>query len=83
MGPHVHGPGDAEEIILVEKIALEDERVKAEIAKLNLPQGTVVLSDPWNYGTVIDASPLLKPTEFDQGRMVSMTPDACISASCT
>ncbi|KAI4109207.1 MAG: hypothetical protein L6R37_000638 [Teloschistes peruensis] len=51
LGPHVHGPGDAEEIILVEKIALEDERVKAEIAKLNLPQGTVVLSDPWNYGS--------------------------------
>lgn len=67
----------------MEKIALEDERVKAEIAKLNLPQGTVVLSDPWNYGTVIDASPPLESTELDQGRMVSMTTDACISASYT
>ncbi|KAI4260893.1 MAG: hypothetical protein LQ352_000048 [Teloschistes flavicans] len=51
LGPNVHGPGDAEEIILVEKIALEDERVKAEIAKLDLPRGTAILSDPWNYGS--------------------------------
>jgi primary-amine oxidase len=34
----------------VEKIALEDEGVKAEIAKLQLPEGTVVISDPWIYG---------------------------------
>ena len=37
---------------MVEKIALEDEGVKAEIAKLNLPEGTVLISDPWGYGTV-------------------------------
>jgi primary-amine oxidase len=24
--------------------------VKAEIAKLQLPEGTVVISDPWIYG---------------------------------
>jgi len=35
---------------MVEKIALEDEAVKAEIAKLKLPEGTVVISDPWIYG---------------------------------
>ncbi|KAL8695390.1 MAG: hypothetical protein Q9218_000149 [Villophora microphyllina] len=51
LGPSIHGPGDAEEILLIEKIALEDERVKAEIAKLQLPQGTAIISDPWIYGS--------------------------------
>jgi len=50
LGPNVHSSGDGEEIVLVEKIALEDEFVKAEIAKLQLPEGTVVISDPWIYG---------------------------------
>jgi primary-amine oxidase len=36
---------------LVEKIALEDPGVQAEIAKLKLPEGTVVISDPWIYGS--------------------------------
>jgi hypothetical protein len=35
---------------MVEKNALEDEGVKAEIAKLQLPEGTVVCADPWIYG---------------------------------
>ena len=48
--PNVHGPGDAEEIVLTEKLALEDEGVKAEIAKLGLPEGTAVVIDPWIYG---------------------------------
>ncbi|KAL8718771.1 MAG: hypothetical protein Q9225_004134 [Loekoesia sp. 1 TL-2023] len=51
LGPNIHGPGDAEEILLVEKIALEDEGVKAEIAKLQLPEGTAIISDPWIYGS--------------------------------
>ncbi|KAL8745704.1 MAG: hypothetical protein Q9190_002175 [Brigantiaea leucoxantha] len=46
-----HGPGDTEEILLVEKIALEDEQVRAELAKLKLPEGTPVISDPWIYGS--------------------------------
>ena len=50
LGPNVHAPGDGEEILLVEKIALEDEAVRAEIAKLRLPEGAVVISDPWIYG---------------------------------
>ena len=54
LGPNVHGPGDWEEILLVEKIALEDAGVKAEIAKLGLPEGTTLVSDPWIYG---EASP--------------------------
>lgn len=52
LGPNVHAPTDGEEILAVEKVALEDEGVKAEIAKLQLPEGTVVLTDPWIYGEV-------------------------------
>jgi primary-amine oxidase len=50
LGPNVHSNADGDEIIAVERIALEDERVKAEIAKLQLPEGTVIISDPWIYG---------------------------------
>ena len=46
----MHGPADGDEIMEVEKVALADEGVKAEIAKLQLPEGTVVISDPWPYG---------------------------------
>jgi primary-amine oxidase len=51
LGPFVHANGDGEEIVAIEKIALADENVKAEIAKLELPEGTVVISDPWIYGS--------------------------------
>lgn len=50
LGPNFHANGDGDEILAIEKIALEDESVKAEIAKLKLPEGTVVISDPWIYG---------------------------------
>lgn len=50
LGNNVHANGDGAEIVAVEKIALEDEGVKAEIAKLQLPEGAVVISDPWIYG---------------------------------
>lgn len=50
LGANVHGAGDGEEILAIEKIALEDEQVRAEIAKLQLPEGTVVTVDPWIYG---------------------------------
>lgn len=50
LGPYIHSSADGDEIVRVEKIALEDENVKAEIAKLQLPAGTVVISDPWIYG---------------------------------
>jgi hypothetical protein len=53
LGPNVHSNADGDEIIKIEQIALEDEQVKAEIAKLQLPEGTVVISDPWIYGTLI------------------------------
>jgi primary-amine oxidase len=50
LGTNTHGPGDWKEILLAEKVALEAESVKAEIAKLGLPEGTAVVSDPWIYG---------------------------------
>ena len=52
LGPNYHGNGDYDEILMVEKQALENEKVKAEIAKLKLPEGTVVCADPWIYGKV-------------------------------
>jgi primary-amine oxidase len=42
-----HGPADGAEILMVEKVALEDPRTKAEIEKLKLPSGAVVVCDPW------------------------------------
>ncbi|KAL2063837.1 hypothetical protein VTL71DRAFT_4331 [Oculimacula yallundae] len=51
LGANVHSNADGDEIIQVERIALEDEGVKAEIAKLRLPEGTVIISDPWIYGS--------------------------------
>lgn len=50
LGPNQHGNGDYEEILMVEKNALEDPGVKAALAKLQLPEGTVVCADPWIYG---------------------------------
>jgi primary-amine oxidase len=58
LGPYIHSSADGEEIVRVEKIALEDENVKAEIAKLQLPEGTVVISDPWIYGKVRHTEPV-------------------------
>ncbi|KAJ4364306.1 hypothetical protein N0V95_000818 [Ascochyta clinopodiicola] len=51
LGPFVHANGDGDEIMAIEKIVLADENVQAEIAKLQLPEGTVVISDPWIYGS--------------------------------
>lgn len=53
LGNNVHAPGDGAEISEIERIAIEDQGVQAEIAKLQLPQGTVVVCDPWIYGACI------------------------------
>jgi primary-amine oxidase len=50
LGPFTHANGDGEEIMAVEKALLEHPDVQAEIAKLKLPEGTVVVADPWIYG---------------------------------
>lgn len=47
----MHAPGDGEEILALERIVLEDEGVQAEIAKLKLPEKSVVVVDPWIYGS--------------------------------
>lgn len=83
LGPNIHSPGDGEEIILVEKIALEDEGVKAEIAKLKLPEGTVVISDPWIYGEQSRRACSVWSAHDTQGPMGSTMTSACISASYT
>lgn len=46
----LHGPADYEEILCVERLVLEDAAVKAEIAKLNLPDDSLVMCEPWVYG---------------------------------
>jgi primary-amine oxidase len=51
LGPFIHGAGDVEEILAVEKAVLADPGVQAELAKLKLPEGTVVVPDPWIYGS--------------------------------
>lgn len=58
LGPYVHSTADGAEIIEVERICLEDEAVRAEIAKLQLPEGTVIISDPWIYGKIRKLSTL-------------------------
>lgn len=51
LGANMHAPGDGEEIFAMERIALEDEGVRAELAKLKLPEGAKVVVDPWIYGS--------------------------------
>ncbi|KAF1983494.1 hypothetical protein K402DRAFT_338133 [Aulographum hederae CBS 113979] len=51
LGANVHSNGDAEEIVEIERVARDDPQVQAAIAKLQLPEGTVVISDPWIYGS--------------------------------
>jgi primary-amine oxidase len=50
LGPFLHANGDGDEIIAVEAALLANAKVQAEIAKLKLPEGSVVISDPWIYG---------------------------------
>jgi len=50
LGPNVNACCDAAEIAKIEQIALEDASVLAEVAKLELPQGSTIVVDPWIYG---------------------------------
>lgn len=50
MAEGFHGAVDEAEVVLAEKICLADPRVQAEIAKLKLPAGSVVVCDPWIWG---------------------------------
>jgi primary-amine oxidase len=49
-GPFTHANGDAEELAAVEEALLAHPDVQAEISKLQLPPGSVVVADPWIYG---------------------------------
>ena len=81
LGPYNHGPSDGEEVVLVEKIALEDEGVKAELAKLQLPEGTVIISDPWIYGVYGVTSNWISLDLFPhQVPMASMMTGECFNA---
>lgn len=46
-----HANGDGEEIIAIEKVVLADPGVLAAVEKLKLPEGAVLVADPWIYGT--------------------------------
>lgn len=50
VGSQHHAPADADEIEAVEKAVLNDEQVRAELRKLQLPQDTQFVCDPWIYG---------------------------------
>jgi primary-amine oxidase len=63
LGPNLHSNADGDEIMLVEKLVFEDEGVKAEIAKLQLPEGAVVVSDPWIYGMLSLLDPRLSDSQ--------------------
>lgn len=51
LGANIHAALDGEEILDVEQVIEKDEGVRAEIAKLQLPEGTRVVVDPWPYGS--------------------------------
>lgn len=70
---------------MVEKNALEDEGVKAEIAKLQLPEGTVICADPWIYGKSCPSPPPRESCTNSpmQDPMASMTMSASSKFSCT
>ncbi|OQO01168.1 hypothetical protein B0A48_13411 [Cryoendolithus antarcticus] len=50
LGANMHAPGDGDEIFEIERVCLEDPGVQAEIAKLQLPEGSKIVIDPWIYG---------------------------------
>ncbi|QIW96541.1 hypothetical protein AMS68_002059 [Peltaster fructicola] len=51
LGPNLHAPGDGSEILAIEAAVASDEGVQAELKKLQLPDGTAVVVDPWIYGS--------------------------------
>ena len=50
--PNVHAPADTADILIAEKLILADEGVQEALAKLELPEGTVIVCDPWTYGVL-------------------------------
>jgi len=85
LGPNNHASADATEIMKVEETVLEDAGVRAEIAKLKLPEGSVVVVDPWIYGRFAS----VRLTVSSLNRRHAQVPTAsrmtieCGNASCT
>ncbi|POY74648.1 putative Primary-amine oxidase [Rhodotorula taiwanensis] len=46
-----HGPGDDEEVLEIAKASLESALVKKELERLQLPEGSEVIAEPWPYGS--------------------------------
>ena len=68
----------------IEKMMLEHEDVKSEIAKLELPGAAVIICDPWTYGLLIlQLASLNKVLNILQDQMVSWMIIACFNATCT
>ncbi|KAL8403108.1 hypothetical protein RB594_008389 [Gaeumannomyces avenae] len=51
LGPNQHANGDGEELTAIEESIFKNAELQAEIAKLKLPEGTVLTADPWIYGS--------------------------------
>ncbi|KAK4192321.1 copper amine oxidase [Podospora australis] len=51
LGPFQHANADGEELMAVEKFVVEHPAFQAELAKLKLPEGAVIVIDPWIYGS--------------------------------
>lgn len=51
LGVATHPPATNMDMHRLEEVVMSDERVQAEIARLQLPEGAVVQPEPWPYGT--------------------------------
>ena len=82
LGKNLHGAGDAEEIMAMERIVLEDDGVREALKKLSLPEGAVVVCDPWIYGTSLPFHAWGSSSNSStQVLTASMTTSACIRPS--
>jgi Cu2+-containing amine oxidase len=46
----VHPPAGTDDMLAVQQLVLEDDLVKAEIARLKIPEGVQVVPEAWPYG---------------------------------
>jgi len=67
LGANMHAPGDGEEIFAIERVCLEDQGVQDAIAKLELPEGSKVVIDPWIYGMNVNHQSGVMSTDHGTG----------------
>lgn len=53
MDRFVHGPADLDEVARIETIVQNDPDVQKELKKLNIPDISLVLIEPWIYGPLV------------------------------